>query len=109
MEVLKAAVKKNNIFGSIVHLTMVNFPNNVTVLKNRGQQPQELQTRMKKQKEKQGSVNATEINKMLEILEEEREATTILQSVFQVMCGFLEPNLQFFIALKIANCVANKT
>ncbi|NXT97868.1 CENPH protein, partial [Buphagus erythrorhynchus] len=55
------------------------------LLKSRGQKLQEIQTMMKKQKEKQKSVNVTETEKTLETLEKERVTTTIIQNVFQNM------------------------
>ncbi|NXO81649.1 CENPH protein, partial [Sitta europaea] len=53
-------------------------------LKNDGRQKlQQIQTMTKRQKEKQSSVNVTEKQRMIDKLEKEREATTIIQNVFQ--------------------------
>lgn len=69
---------------------MLNFPNNVTALKAYGgQKLQQIETMMKRQKERQESMNVRKIEKMLAKLEKEREITTIIQNVFQVrLCGF---------------------
>ncbi|NXS32847.1 CENPH protein, partial [Pomatostomus ruficeps] len=48
-----------------------------------GQKLQQIQTMMKRQMEKQASVNVTETEKMLDTLEKERQMTTIIQNVFQ--------------------------
>ncbi|NWW35545.1 CENPH protein, partial [Panurus biarmicus] len=47
------------------------------------QKLQQIQTMMKRQKEKQMSGNVTETEKMLNKLEQERQTTTIIQNVFQ--------------------------
>ncbi|NWT94987.1 CENPH protein, partial [Urocynchramus pylzowi] len=53
-------------------------------LKKYGEQKlQQIHTMMKRQKEKQASVNVTEMEKMLKKLEKERQVTTIIQNVFQ--------------------------
>lgn len=68
---------------------MLNFPNNATALKvDEGQKLQQIQTTMKTQEEKQASMNVTETENKLDKLEEERQMTSIIQNVFQVMCGF---------------------
>ncbi|RLV98595.1 hypothetical protein DV515_00010635 [Chloebia gouldiae] len=48
-----------------------------------GQKLQQIHTMMKRQKEKQTSMNAAETEKMLAKLEKERQMTTIIQNVFQ--------------------------
>ncbi|XP_072778381.1 centromere protein H [Taeniopygia guttata] len=48
-----------------------------------GQKLQQIQTMMKRQKEKQASMDVRKIEKMLANLEKEREMTTIIQNVFQ--------------------------
>ncbi|XP_005060779.1 PREDICTED: centromere protein H [Ficedula albicollis] len=53
------------------------------LLKNREHKLQEMQTTMKKEKEKKESVNGVEIQEMHETLERARETTTILQNVLQ--------------------------
>ncbi|NWU18811.1 CENPH protein, partial [Dyaphorophyia castanea] len=53
--------------------------------KDGGQKLQQIQTMMKKQKEKQASVNVTETEKLLDKLEEERQITVIIQNVFQTI------------------------
>lgn len=72
------------------YFLLLRFPNNVTALKkDGGQKLQQIQTMMKKQREKQASVNVTEKQKLLDKLEKERQMTTVIQNVFQVMlCGF---------------------
>ncbi|NWV06526.1 CENPH protein, partial [Ptilonorhynchus violaceus] len=55
----------------------------LSLKKDGGQKLQQIHTMMKKQKEKQASVNVTETEKMLDKLEKEREMTTIIQNVFQ--------------------------
>ncbi|XP_032941154.1 centromere protein H [Catharus ustulatus] len=62
---------------------LIDIKNRRLLLKKREQQLQEIQAMREKQKEKQKSVNVTEMENMLEVLEKEREITTILQSVFQ--------------------------
>ncbi|NXN84756.1 CENPH protein, partial [Bombycilla garrulus] len=53
-------------------------------LKKDGQQKlKEVQTWMKRQKEKEASENVTETEMMLDELEKERQVTTIIQNVFQ--------------------------
>ncbi|XP_053859524.1 centromere protein H isoform X2 [Vidua macroura] len=48
-----------------------------------GQKLQQIHTMMKRQKEKNASVNVAETEKMLNKLEKERQMTTIIQNVFQ--------------------------
>ncbi|NXB24054.1 CENPH protein, partial [Rhagologus leucostigma] len=57
----------------------------LSLKKDGGQKLQEIQTMMKKQKEKQASVNVTETEKLLDKLEKERQMTTIIQNVFQTI------------------------
>ncbi|NXO98962.1 CENPH protein, partial [Certhia brachydactyla] len=53
-------------------------------LKNDGvQKLQQIQTMIKKQKEKQARLNASDTEKMLAQLEKERQKTTVIQNVFQ--------------------------
>lgn len=53
--------------------------------KDGGQKLQQIQTMMKRQKEKQASANVTEKEKLLDKLEKERQMTTIIQNVFQAI------------------------
>ncbi|NXA99912.1 CENPH protein, partial [Cnemophilus loriae] len=55
----------------------------LSVKKDGGQKLQQIQTMMKRQKEKQESVSVTVTEKMLDTLEKERQMTTIVQNVFQ--------------------------
>ncbi|XP_015507594.1 centromere protein H [Parus major] len=55
----------------------------LSLKKDGGQKLQQIQTMMKRQKEKQASMNATETEKMLHKLKKEREITAIIQNVFQ--------------------------
>ncbi|NXO30012.1 CENPH protein, partial [Cisticola juncidis] len=52
-------------------------------LKAEGQKLHQMQTTMKRQKEKQESMNVTEKENRLNKLEQERQMTTIIQNVFQ--------------------------
>ncbi|NXS82093.1 CENPH protein, partial [Erpornis zantholeuca] len=55
-------------------------------LKKDGEQKlQQVQTMMKRQKEKQASATITETERLLNKLEEERQMTTIIQNVFQTI------------------------
>lgn len=69
---------------------MLNFANNATDLKiDEGQKLQQIQTTMKMREEKQASVNVTETDNSLNKIERERQMTTIIQTVFQViLCSF---------------------
>lgn len=69
---------------------MLNFPNNVTALKKEeGEKLQRICTIMKRQNEEEEISNVAETKKMLDKLEKERQVTTIIQNMFQVMlCGF---------------------
>ncbi|NXC11210.1 CENPH protein, partial [Orthonyx spaldingii] len=55
----------------------------LSVKKKGGEKVQQIQTMMKRQEEKQASVNATETKELLDKLEVEGQMFTILQSVFQ--------------------------
>ncbi|NXB40118.1 CENPH protein, partial [Eulacestoma nigropectus] len=57
----------------------------LSLKKNGGQKLQQIQTMMKRQKEKQASVGVTETEKLLDKLEKERQMTTIIQNVFQTI------------------------
>ncbi|NXY08456.1 CENPH protein, partial [Pteruthius melanotis] len=53
--------------------------------KDGGQKLQQVQTVMKRQKEKQANVNVAETEKLLNKLEKERLMTMIIQNVFQTI------------------------
>ncbi|NXH31930.1 CENPH protein, partial [Myiagra hebetior] len=50
-----------------------------------GQKLQQIQTMMKRQREKEASVNVIETQKLLDKLEEERQMAAVIQNVFQTM------------------------
>ncbi|NWV90227.1 CENPH protein, partial [Machaerirhynchus nigripectus] len=57
----------------------------LSLKKDGGEKLQEIQTIMKKQNEKQASVNVTETEKLLDKLEKEKQMTAIIQNVFQTI------------------------
>ncbi|NXC53868.1 CENPH protein, partial [Aleadryas rufinucha] len=57
----------------------------LSLKKDGGQKLQQIQTMMKRQKEKQASVDATETERLLDKLEKERQMITIIQNVFQTI------------------------
>ncbi|NXH80624.1 CENPH protein, partial [Edolisoma coerulescens] len=57
----------------------------LSLKKDGGQKLQRILTMMKRQKEKQASVNVTETEKLLDKLEKESQMTTIIQNVFQTI------------------------
>ncbi|NXD99996.1 CENPH protein, partial [Chaetorhynchus papuensis] len=50
-----------------------------------GQKLKQIQTMMKRQKEKQARVNVTETQKLLDKLEKEKQMTTVIQNMFQAI------------------------
>lgn len=66
----------------------LNFPNTGTVLKKAGgQKLLQIHSMLKKQKEKKANMKVSEIlEKIHNNLQKEREMTTVIQNVFQVMC-----------------------
>ncbi|NWW08987.1 CENPH protein, partial [Oreocharis arfaki] len=57
----------------------------LSLKKDGAQKLQQIQTMMKRQKDKQASVNVTETEKLLDKLGKEREMITIIQNVFQTI------------------------
>ncbi|NXU42017.1 CENPH protein, partial [Drymodes brunneopygia] len=55
----------------------------LSLKKNGGEKLHQIQTTKKRKKEEQQSLTATETQRMLDKLEEERQMTTIIQNVFQ--------------------------
>ncbi|NXA63633.1 CENPH protein, partial [Mohoua ochrocephala] len=53
--------------------------------KEGGQKLQQIQTAMKRQKDKQASASVTEKEKLLKKLEKERQMTTVIQNTFQTI------------------------